>query len=82
VSTNTKTSYTSDEFFANYWGPYNSILFSRDNYINLKNYKLNQWTNGIFDIGIVTGVYGNDGSMYGVCETDWSPSLYKAIERK
>ncbi len=81
-STRTKTIYSAEEFDGKLWGPYNSILYCRTSYVNLENYKLNEWVDGIFDIGLTTTVSGNDGSMYGVCEWDWSPYLFRSLERK
>lgn len=82
LSTSTKTKYTVDELDGRLWGPYNCILYARAAYVNLENYKLNKWVDGIFDVGLSTTVAGNDGSMYGVCDCNWSPGLFRSIERK
>ncbi len=81
VSTKTKNNYTADELCGSKLKIYNSVLFTRSSFNDLTGYKLNQWVNGVFDVGLCTGVYGNDGSMYGVCDCDWSPYLYRSIER-
>lgn len=83
-SSNIKKAYTVDEFFKNYneyWGPYNRVLFCRTSDIFLNNYKLSKWEDVVFDVGINTGVDGNDGSMFGVSYCDWTPELFRAIER-
>jgi len=73
VSTKTKTRYTDDEFIigANK-SPYNSILFSRTYIVNLTNYKLGKWVDGIFDVAISTALDGTNPETYGVSMTNWS----------
>jgi len=80
-STKTKTRYTDDEFDGKVWGPYNRILYSRSSYVNLENYKINEWVDGVFDVGFSTGMTGDPGSLFGVADSDWSPYLYRVIER-
>ncbi len=82
VSTKTKNNYSAEKLCGELLGIYNNVLFTRSSFNDLRGYKLNQWVNGIFDVGLCTGVYGNDGSMYGVCDCNWSPYLYRSIERK
>jgi hypothetical protein len=81
LSTKTKNNYSNNELNGKIWGPYNCLLFSRSSFIDLAGYKLKNWVDGVFDVGICTGVDGNDGSMYGVCDCDWSPSLFPSLER-
>ena len=64
------------------WGPYNCVLYSRTSFTNIENYKLGKWVDGVFDVRLSTPVVGNDGSFFGVSETDWSPGLYRYLERK
>lgn len=80
VSTN--TSPTLPELDGKLWGPYNCVLYSRTSFTNLENYQLGKWVDGVFDVCVSTPVSGNDGSFFGVSETDWSPGLYRYIERK
>ncbi len=82
VSTNTKTFYTADELSGKLWGPYNCVLYSRTSYTDIENYILGKWVNGVFDVSISSPVTGNDGSFFGVSYTNWSPELYRFIERK
>lgn len=71
-----------DEWGGKVWGPYNCVLYSKTSYTDLENYKLGVWVDGIFDVSISTAIRGNDGSMFGVTRTDWTPELYPIIERK
>jgi hypothetical protein len=82
VSTNTKTKYTVDEMLVGLnKTPYNSILFSNTYIVNLSDYKLGQWVDGIFDIAIASPVNGMDGETYGVAMTYWSTKSTRPYER-
>lgn len=72
----------SNYFDGKLWGPYNKILFSRASYVNLDGFRLNKWYAGVFDVGIAAGEENDDGSLYGVCDCEWSPAMFRVIERK
>lgn len=80
-STNTKTFYSADEIVGGVWGPYNSLLYTRTAYVNLENQKYGKWIDGVFDIGIGTGADGDNGFTYGVSDSNWSPGIFRVIER-
>jgi hypothetical protein len=82
VSTNTKTYYTPEELDGSLWGPYNCVLYSRTSYTDLENFKLKEWVDGIFDVCISTPFSYNQAEYFGVSYTDWSPELYRVIDRK
>ena len=80
VSTN--TSPTLPPLDGRLWGPYNRVLYSRTSFVNISNYKIGEWTDGIFDVQVSTPVDGNKGSLFGVSETIWSPGIFRRLERK
>jgi hypothetical protein len=82
VSTNTKTYYSPEELDGSLWGPYNCVLYSRTSYTNIENYKLGKWTDGIFDVRISTPFGYNEAEKLSVAYTNWSPALYRVLERK
>ena len=82
VSSNTKTSYTGEELCGEYRDAYNSVLYTRAGTTDLSGYTLGKWKTAIFDVGICTGQDDNDGSMFGVCDCNWTPYMFRNIERK
>jgi hypothetical protein len=82
VSTNIKTRYSDDEMYLKYnKTPYNSVLFSNAGYVDLTDYKLGQWVNGIFDIAIASAENEMAPDTYGVAFTYWSHYLTRPYER-
>ena len=82
VSTNIKTRYSDDEMYLRYnRTPYNNILFSNKGFVDLTDYKLGQWVNGIFDITIASAIDGTQPETYGVAMTYWTLSKTRTYER-
>lgn len=83
VSTNTKPRYSLDESLIGLnKTPYNWILFSNKGIVDLTDYKLGEWVDGVFDISIATAVDDLDPETYGVAFTNWIVYSTEPYERK
>lgn len=82
VSSNTKTKYTIDEMLEDpFKTPFCKVLYTSTGLVDMSDYKLGQWVDGIFDIIISSAVDREYEPSYGVARTYWTPYSTRPIER-